>query len=305
MNQIVEYGFARDRAITALANTNGSFENAMQYCVDNSEQSEQWWQQQHDQRTVESQPTVWEALTTLQGTDDRTFSSASRVLLRVINNCINNPNEPRFRTLRLDNPRVQKDVVQAPGALPALLAVGWKEKYSTKDGTVLTLPSEADLEAILELRDALQASAVARDLPIQPEPSSRAAATPQDPRPSQGGGGSQPEGDEFVRDEFEEVGATQVAEINAFCRTNDTHFIDDQCECLLPRLSAPAPCSTQHTTGHHPGMPPTLQQCTPTHPWPPTLLYVILASSQSRPSTARCTLVPNSRRSGSAWSATA
>jgi len=216
---LMDLGFSEAKATRALAHTSGNIDHAVQFLVDDSEQLEPF---QPEPQTT----TLWTALAAFQENDERTFSSASRVLLRVLDNVISDPLEARFRTLRLDNPCVKQHLVPAKGAITALVAVGWKERYSTKDGSVLVLPSDADPEALLELRDSLQAAAVSRGLPIHSEQPARksAPATPEESR----GSTSDERDDEFVRDEFEEVGADQVAAINSFCRGNETQFIDDQ-----------------------------------------------------------------------------
>ena len=58
------------------------------------------------------------------------FLKASDILLRFASNIINNPNEQKYRKIRLSNPIVESKLLPVSGALECLFEMGFQEVYS-------------------------------------------------------------------------------------------------------------------------------------------------------------------------------
>lgn len=80
------------------------------------------------------------------------FLSASDVLIKFANNVINNPNEPKYRRIRIGNPAVQSKLLNCVGAMECLFIMGFEE---SEDGEHLTLPYANSLEPIKNIRNSL------------------------------------------------------------------------------------------------------------------------------------------------------
>ena len=55
------------------------------------------------------------------------FLEAARILLKFADNVINNPNEPKYRKIRLGNPMVENKLLPVSGALECLFEMGFIE----------------------------------------------------------------------------------------------------------------------------------------------------------------------------------
>ncbi|XP_078620102.1 peptide-N(4)-(N-acetyl-beta-glucosaminyl)asparagine amidase-like isoform X2 [Branchiostoma floridae x Branchiostoma japonicum] len=76
------------------------------------------------------------------------FLDCSEILLRYAENIIRNPQEPKFRTIRLENQVVRSRLVPVPGALDCLKAMG----FTQKEEKLVLLP-DTPLDAVIKIRD--------------------------------------------------------------------------------------------------------------------------------------------------------
>jgi hypothetical protein len=56
-----------------------------------------------------------------------TFDSASQLLLRIANNIAEEPNEPKYRTLKLSTNTFQNKLLPVKGAVECLFAMGFED----------------------------------------------------------------------------------------------------------------------------------------------------------------------------------
>ena len=57
------------------------------------------------------------------------FLKASDILLKFASNVLNNPNEPKYRKIRLSNPVVETKLLPVSGALQCLFEMGFQEVF--------------------------------------------------------------------------------------------------------------------------------------------------------------------------------
>ncbi|XP_078701033.1 peptide-N(4)-(N-acetyl-beta-glucosaminyl)asparagine amidase-like isoform X1 [Branchiostoma floridae x Branchiostoma belcheri] len=76
------------------------------------------------------------------------FLDCSEILLRYAENIIRNPQEPKFRTIRLENQVVRARLVPVPGALDCLKAMG----FTQKEEKLVLLP-DTPLDNVIKIRD--------------------------------------------------------------------------------------------------------------------------------------------------------
>lgn len=55
------------------------------------------------------------------------FLDAAKLLLKFADNVINNPTEPKYRKIRLENPTVESKLLPVVGALECLFEMGFVE----------------------------------------------------------------------------------------------------------------------------------------------------------------------------------
>ena len=55
------------------------------------------------------------------------FLSASDILIKFANNILNNPDEPKYRKIRIGNPAVQSKLLNSVGAMECLFLMGFEE----------------------------------------------------------------------------------------------------------------------------------------------------------------------------------
>lgn len=79
---------------------------------------------------------------------DEGLKTAWTTLLKFVNNVGNNPNEEKFRRIRLTNPAVQQRVVAFTGAVEFLEVCGFRKDAS---GEGLEMPAEAVDRLVLEV----------------------------------------------------------------------------------------------------------------------------------------------------------
>jgi peptide-N4-(N-acetyl-beta-glucosaminyl)asparagine amidase len=58
---------------------------------------------------------------------EQQFLDAARILIKFADNVIKNPNEPKYRKIRLGNPTVEAKLLPVVGALECLFEMGFVE----------------------------------------------------------------------------------------------------------------------------------------------------------------------------------
>ncbi|KAH8288979.1 hypothetical protein KR054_002484 [Drosophila jambulina] len=104
------------------------------------------------------------------------YLEAVRILLVLLENVLSQPNNAKFRTIRLDNKTIKEKLLSLPGCERLLDAIGF---VRVPGSNAFTLPSEASLQQVQRYRDALSerrsawiSGAVPKSLPQQAATSS-------------------------------------------------------------------------------------------------------------------------------------
>jgi len=121
------------------------------------------------------------------------------VLARLLSNLLTNPHEPKYRSLKLTNAKVQAAVAQPPGGLEFLEACGFALRAEGEGGAAAVVPSVAAFEDDGNLSLAAEGLAQLNALSaaLAPRPPPPAAAAPPQQRaapPSSSSSPPQPEG---------------------------------------------------------------------------------------------------------------
>jgi len=74
------------------------------------------------------------------------------ILDKLIRNIVRNPNEEKFRTIKLQNPKIAAAITNVPGAVDALMQMGFRA-----EGENLVLPAETRLLHEVEVVDIIEA----------------------------------------------------------------------------------------------------------------------------------------------------
>ncbi|EDW01515.1 GH21476 [Drosophila grimshawi] len=80
------------------------------------------------------------------------YLEAARILLVLLENVLSQPNNLKFRTIRLENKAIKEKLLSLPGSEPLLIAIGFRR---TPSSNVYTLPSEVPLQQIQKYKDVL------------------------------------------------------------------------------------------------------------------------------------------------------
>ncbi|XP_073848899.1 N-glycanase Pngl [Musca autumnalis] len=78
------------------------------------------------------------------------YLEAVRIILLLLDNIINNPNEEKYRTIRMENKTIKEKLLTLEGCVELLTAIGFQ-----RNNEQYTLPRDAPLKLIREYRDAL------------------------------------------------------------------------------------------------------------------------------------------------------
>jgi hypothetical protein len=81
-------------------------------------------------------PLVYEQIMELRKNEDSLANTAIETMILLILNCLKNPNDEKYRKINLNNKKIQQRIVQIPGGIDTLSAIGFTES----DGH-LALPS--------------------------------------------------------------------------------------------------------------------------------------------------------------------
>ncbi|XP_067001284.2 peptide-N(4)-(N-acetyl-beta-glucosaminyl)asparagine amidase isoform X1 [Anabrus simplex] len=92
----------------------------------------------------------FEWIGTLEENPAEVFLDSTSILLKLMDNVIRNPSNPRYRSIRIANPTVSKKLMSAIGAMECLFEIGFEE-----DEDRLTLPESIPLDYLMQVREEL------------------------------------------------------------------------------------------------------------------------------------------------------
>ncbi|KAH8338779.1 hypothetical protein KR074_010073 [Drosophila pseudoananassae] len=81
------------------------------------------------------------------------YLEAVRILLVLLENVLSQPENPKYRTIRLENKAIKEKLLSLPGCEQLLTAIGFTRSPGS---SAFTLPSEVSLQQVQQYRDALQ-----------------------------------------------------------------------------------------------------------------------------------------------------
>lgn len=88
----------------------------------------------------------------LKGLKD-TYLEAVRILLVLLENVLSQPDNPKYRTIRLENKAIKEKLLSLPGCEKLLAAIGF---IRSPGSSAFTLPNEVSMQQVQQYRDALQ-----------------------------------------------------------------------------------------------------------------------------------------------------
>lgn len=130
------------------------------------------------------------AVSTLCENSNEEFLDASKLLITYADNILRNPNEEKYRSIRIGNPTFSTKLLPIKGAVECLFEMGFEEAE-----THLVFPKTASVDQLKLIRESIAAEREQRLRGGQPAPRSAqaAAASPSTPTPeSSAGASSQP-----------------------------------------------------------------------------------------------------------------
>lgn len=122
-------------------------------------------------------PVISTSLLALEENPRELYLEVTSVLLRLANNVIKNPSDPKYRSIRLANPTVANKLLPAVGAMECLFEMGFKEADDC-----LVLPGNSNLEKLKAIHDQILArrnSVSTQPAPVT-SPSSSSTASKDD-----------------------------------------------------------------------------------------------------------------------------
>ncbi|KAJ7380428.1 Peptide-N(4)-(N-acetyl-beta- glucosaminyl)asparagine amidase [Desmophyllum pertusum] len=129
----------------------------------------------------------WDCFEQLLDNPAEVFMDASQLLLKFAFNIINNPDNPKYRTIRVGNKIFQSRLLPVNGAVECLFAVGFQER-----GDQLVCPPGELLENMLILQDTLNDEQSRRSGAQAPGPTAKPTTTRDNQPPGIVPGCSQP-----------------------------------------------------------------------------------------------------------------
>lgn len=78
------------------------------------------------------------------------YLEAVRIILLLLDNIINHPNENKYRTIRIENKTIKEKLLTLEGCVELLTSIGFQ-----RSDDQYTLPNDSSLELIRSYRDAL------------------------------------------------------------------------------------------------------------------------------------------------------
>ena len=111
--------------------------------------------------------------------DPKTFQDAKEILIKLINNILRDPQNVKYRRIRLSNPKVESMLLNANGAFEILFSVGFEE-----DTDALILPLSASIEVLKVFQKAIEdlkpiQKATPELKPQQPEATTKSKTKPE------------------------------------------------------------------------------------------------------------------------------
>uniref|UniRef100_A0A3Q2PTR9 Peptide-N(4)-(N-acetyl-beta-glucosaminyl)asparagine amidase n=1 Tax=Fundulus heteroclitus TaxID=8078 RepID=A0A3Q2PTR9_FUNHE len=142
------------------------------------ESSSSCWRSVFSQ-TAKNKMTLSPAVTALCENSNQVFLDAAKLLLTYADNIIRNPNEEKYRSIRIGNPTFSTKLLPVKGAVECLFEMGFEEAE-----THLVFPPSASVEQLKLIRESIAAE---RDLrmsgerPVQPasQPAAASMSAPQ------------------------------------------------------------------------------------------------------------------------------
>ena len=86
----------------------------------------------------------------LADNSDSVMNDAKDILVKLLGNVLNDPNNTKYRAVKLTNKTIQEKLLPAAGAFEILFSVGFEEADDK-----LILPLGADLKTIKSFKDAI------------------------------------------------------------------------------------------------------------------------------------------------------
>ncbi|KAL9958982.1 hypothetical protein ACROYT_G036062 [Oculina patagonica] len=128
----------------------------------------------------------WDCFEQLLDNPPEVFMDASQLLLKFASNIINNPDNPKYRTIRVGNKIFQSRLLPVNGAVECLFTMGFQER-----GDQLVCPPGESLENMLILQDTINDERSRRDAAQEAGPAPTTTQNNHEP-PGQFPGCSQP-----------------------------------------------------------------------------------------------------------------
>lgn len=107
----------------------------------------------------------WDCFEQLLDNSPEVFMDASQLLLKFASNIINNPDNPKYRSIRVGNKIFQSRLLPVNGAVECLFTMGFQER-----GDQLVCPQGDSLENMLILQDTLNDERTRRSVTPAPAP---------------------------------------------------------------------------------------------------------------------------------------
>merc|ERR1712070_371069 len=98
-----------------------------------------------------------EAVRRLEENGDNIYNETSSILVKLLGNLSANPNEAKYRSVRLSNPKISAAIVSVQGALDILKAAGFVE-----EGDAVVFPSTGSMASVEEALAQVQLSIASR-----------------------------------------------------------------------------------------------------------------------------------------------
>ncbi|XP_019946176.2 peptide-N(4)-(N-acetyl-beta-glucosaminyl)asparagine amidase [Paralichthys olivaceus] len=117
------------------------------------------------------------AVTTLCENSNEVFLDVAKLLLTYADNIIRNPNEEKYRSIRIGNPTFSTKLLPVKGAVECLFEMGFEEAE-----THLVFPKSASVEQLKLIRESIAAERYQRlqgGQPVQPRAQVAAASAPE------------------------------------------------------------------------------------------------------------------------------
>ncbi|XP_035038415.2 peptide-N(4)-(N-acetyl-beta-glucosaminyl)asparagine amidase [Hippoglossus stenolepis] len=119
------------------------------------------------------------AVTTLCENSNEVFLDVAKLLLTYADNILRNPNEEKYRSIRIGNPTFSTKLLPVKGAVECLFEMGFEEAE-----THLVFPNSASVEQLKLIRESIAAERDQRLQPVQPRTQVAAASAPESLAPA-------------------------------------------------------------------------------------------------------------------------